>query len=204
MSFWHKWQNMFLQICYCMMTRFYIFGKCLLGWCSFQYYCCFTMSECHVPTTNNMPYYTMSVWHVEGCRCTQVRCTPPAHWTQYYRVVLHHVSSHVEECRCTQVKCTLPLPQLNLVVKSPTTPCQFDMWKNAGIPRSDVHPQLIEPSATELYYTMSVWYVEEYRCTQVRSSPQSNLVVQSPTTPCQFDMLKNAGVPRSDVPPNQT
>ena len=112
--------------------------------------------------------------------------------------------SHVEECRCTQVRCTLPLPQLNLVVQSPTTPCQFDMWKNAGIPRSDVHPQLIEPSATELYYTMSVWYVEEYRCTQVRSSPQSNLVVQSPTTPCQFDMLKNAGVPRSDVPPNQT
>ena len=29
------------------------------------------------------------------------------------------------------------------------------MWKNADIPRSDVHPQLIEPSATELYYTMS-------------------------------------------------
>ena len=83
----------------------------------------------------------------------------------------------------------------------PTTLCQFDMWKNADVPRSDVHPQLIEPSATELYYTMSVWYVEEYRCTQVRSTPQSNLVVQNPTILCQFDMWKNAGVPRSNVHP---
>ena len=40
-------------------------------------------------------------------------------------------------------------------VQNPTTPCQFDMWKNADIPRSDVHPPLIEPSTTELYYTMS-------------------------------------------------
>ena len=42
------------------------------------------------------------------------------------------------------------------------------MWKNADIPKSDVHPPLIEPSATELYYTMSVWYAEECRYTQVR------------------------------------
>ena len=52
---------------------------------------------------------------------------------------------------------------------------------------------------------MSLWYVEEYRCTQVRSnlSPnlhQLNLVLQSPTTPCQFDMWKNADVSSSDVP----
>ena len=41
--------------------------------------------------------------------------------------------------------------------------------------------------------------------------PQSNLMLQSPTTPCQldmwdttpgqFDMWKNADVPRSDGPP---
>ena len=55
------------------------------------------------------------------------------------------------------------------------------------------YPQLIEPSATELYYTMSVWHVEECRCTQVRCTPQSNLVVQNPTILCQFDMWKNAG-----------
>ena len=32
-------------------------------------------------------------------------------------------------------------------------------------------PRLIEPSATELYYTMSVWYVKECRCTLVRCNP---------------------------------
>ena len=49
---------------------------------------------------------------------------------------------------------------LHLVVRSPTTPCQLDMWKNADILRADVSP-LIYPSATELYYTMSLqtsWY----------------------------------------------
>ena len=35
------------------------------------------------------------------------------------------------------------------------------MWKNADVPRSDVPPHLIEPSATEPYYTRSVSYVEE-------------------------------------------
>ena len=84
-----------------------------------------------------------------------------------------------------------PLPQSNLVVQSPTTPGQFDMWKNANIPRSDVpSPPSIEPSGTEPYYTRSCWPL-----------PQSNLVVQSPTTPGQFDMWKNADIPRSDVPP---
>ena len=58
------------------------------------------------------------------------------------------------------------------MVQSPTTPGEYDMWKNADIPRSDV-PQL----------------------------PQLNLVVQIPTTPSQFDMWKNVDIPRSDVPP---
>ena len=57
------------------------------------------------------------------------------------------------------------------MVQSPTTPCQFDMWKNEDVPRSDV------------------------------PFPQSNLVVHSPTTPGQFHMWNNADVPRSDVPP---
>ena len=65
-----------------------------------------------------------------------------------------------------------PLPQSNLVVQSPITPGQFDMWKNADIPRSDVTPL-----------------------------PQWNLVEQSPTTPGWFAMWTNADVPRSDVPP---
>ena len=147
----------------------------------------------------------MSVWHVEESRCTQVKCTPPANWTSVVqRPYCTRSVSHVEECRCTQVRCNSPTlhsiePQW---LQSPTTPCQFDIWKNADVPRSDVHPQLIEPNTpTELYYTMSVWYVEEYRCTQVRQyTPHSlNLVVQNPTILCQFDMSKNAGVPRSNV-----
>ena len=85
------------------------------------------------------PYYIMSVWHVEGYRHNQVRCTPPL------------------------IKPGAP--------KGLTTSCQFDMWKNAGIPRSDVHPSLVNPSATELYYTMSVWHVGECRHTQIRSTP---------------------------------
>ena len=118
------------------------------------------------------PYYTRSVWHVEECRHTQVRCTPSLIWT--------------------------------LVVQSPTRPGQFDMWKNADVPRSDVPPPpLIKPRGTQHYYTRSVWHVAECRHTQVRCtpSPQLNQVVQSPTTPGQFDMWKNADVPRSDVPP---
>ena len=53
-------------------------------------------------------------------------------------------------------------PQSNPVVQSPTTPGQFYMGKNADIPRSDVHPPLIDPSLRE------------------------------PTTPGLFDMWKNA------------
>ena len=59
--------------------------------------------------------------------------------------------------------------KLNPVLHSLTTQCHFDMWKNADVPRSDVHPPLIEPSATELYYALSIWYVAECRCTQVRT-----------------------------------
>ena len=94
-----------------------------------------------------------------------------------------------------------PLPQSNLVVQSPTTPGQFAMWKNADVPRSDVPPS-IKPSGQKLYYTRSVWHVEECRHTQVRyTTPLIDPVVQSPTTPGQFDMWKNADIPRSDIPP---
>ena len=104
------------------------------------------------------------------------------------------------ECRHTQVRCTPP-PKSNLLVQSITTPGEFDMWKNVDIPKSDVSPPSIKPSHTESYYTSSVLHVEECSCTQVRCIPPSNLVVQSPTTPGQFDMWKNADIPRSKVPP---
>ena len=130
------------------------------------------MSECHICTMTYMPYYTMSVWHVPECTCIQITCTPPSLW--------------------------------NWVVESCTTPCHFDMSKNAHVPMSDVTlhpgnwmqsyrvvlhhvsltcgrmqmypgqmyiPLQIKPSSTELNYSMSVWYVIECRCTQVRWIP---------------------------------
>ena len=167
---WHMWQNMFLHICYCMMTRFYIFGKCLLGWCSFQCYCCFTMSECHVPTTNSMPYYTMSVWHGQIADVSRSDVHPQLielSATEFYYTMSVW---DVEECSCTQVKCTSPC-KLNPVLQSCTTSYQFEMWKYAGIPRSHVHTSITNHSATEPYYTMSVWHVEKCRHTQVRCTP---------------------------------
>ena len=144
----------------------------LLGWYSFRWDFCFTMSECHIHTMTYMPYYTMSVWHVPECTCIQITCTPPSLW--------------------------------NWVVESCTTPCHFDMSKNAHVPMSDVTlhpgnwmqsyrvvlhhaslpcgriqvypgqmyiPLQIKPSYTELNYSMSVWYVIAWRCTQVRWNP---------------------------------
>ena len=77
------------------------------------------------------------------------------------------------------------------------------MWKNSGIHRSDVYPPLVDPSVTEPYYTMSIWHVEQCRHTQIRYTTESTLVVQSPTTPCQFDMWKHEDIPKSHVSPCQ-
>ena len=120
-------------------------------------------------------YYTMSVWYVTECRCTQVRYTPLTNWTQCYTALLHQVSFTCGRMQMYPGQIYSPLPQLNLVVKSPTTPCQFDIWKNADVPRSDIHPSLIEPSATQPYYTRSVSHVEECRCTQVRYTPPPSI-----------------------------
>ena len=52
----------------------------------------------------------------------------------------------------------------------------------------------IEPSATELYYTRSVWHVTECKFTRVRCTPTPwslHLVVQSPTTPeCRYTRMQ--------------
>ena len=143
----------------------------------------------------------MSVWHVEEYRCTQVRCTAPANWTQCsYRALLHHVSLTCQSMQAYPGQMYTPHKPI-LGLQSPTTPCQFDMWKDAGIPRSDLHPPLIEPSAIEPYYTMSVWHVAECRCTQVRCTPPHSLntVLQNSATPCQFDMWQITDEPRLDL-----
>ena len=96
---------------------------------------------------------------------------------EMYRALLHQVSLTPP-----------PLPQSNLVVQSPTTPGQFDP-----------SPPSIKPNGTEPYYTRSVWPLpppsiepngtEHYYNRSVWPLPQLNLVVQSPTTPGQFDPL---------------
>ena len=118
--------------------------------------------------------YTMSVWHVEECRCTQVRCTPPTNQTGATELYYTMSVWYVEECRCTQVRCN---PPTQVIKPSPTEPyytCQFDMWKNAGIPRSDVPPT---------NWTQYMW-------------KNADIPRWSCTTPCQFDMWKNADLPR--------
>ena len=115
------------------------------------------------------PYYTMSVWHVEACRHTQVRCIPlliaPSATELYYSMSVWDV----EECRNTQVR-----------FPSPTnwTQCYRALLHHVSFTygtmqayRGQITPLLIEPCATEPYYTMSVWYVEGCRCTQVRCTP---------------------------------
>ena len=111
------------------------------------------------------PYYTMSVWHVEAYRHTQVRCIPlliaPSATEPYYTMSVWDV----EECRNTQVRSTPPTNwtqcyrvllhhvsltcgrmqmypgQMNTTLPiepsatESTAPCQFDMWQNVDVPR---------------------------------------------------------------------
>ena len=83
------------------------------------------------------PYYTMSIWHVDKCIWTQVRCTP-VNWTKSYRALLHHFS----------VTCT-----------------RMQMYPG------QMYPPLIKPSATELYYTLFIWHVDECIWIQIRYTP---------------------------------
>ena len=85
-------------------------------------------------------YYTSWVWHVEECRHTQVRGTPtPANQTKWYKALLHQVSLTCQRMQMYPGQMYLPRYS-NWVVQSTTTPGEFDMWKNADVPRSDVPP----------------------------------------------------------------
>ena len=62
------------------------------------------------------------------------------------------------------------------MLQSPTTPGQFDMWKNADISSSDVTPQTpLSSLVLHSYYTISVQHVGECRDTKVRRTPPTNL-----------------------------
>ena len=128
-------------------------------------------------------YYTMSLqtsWyraplHQVGLTCGWMQ----TYWGQMYSCPINPSATepyytmsvwHVAECGHTQVRCTPP-PLLTLVVQKPSTPCQFEMWKNADIPRSDVPTPPSWTLVIEPYHTMSVWHVGQCRHTLFRCTP---------------------------------
>ena len=141
--------------------------------------------------------------NVGECRHTQVRYTlrPLANQPQYYSALLHYVSFTSGRMQTYPGQMYYHL-SLNWVVQSPTTPCQFDMWKNADIPRSQVTPSLHQTSCYRaLLHQVSLpcGRMQMYPG-HMYPLPQSNLVLQSPTTPGQFDKWQDADVPRWGVP----
>ena len=175
------------------------------------------------------PYYTMSVWHVEACRHTQMRCIPPIKPSAsepYYTMSVWHV----EACRHTQMRCIPPnwTQCFRALLHHVCLTCG-SMQTNA---KWDVSP-LIKPSASEPYYTMSIWHVEAWRHTQMRCIPPNQTqcfrallhhvcltcgsmqtypnemyhpsIKPSASEPyyttCLFDMWKHADIPKWDVSP---
>ena len=128
------------------------------------------------------PYYTMSAENVEEYRHTPVICTTSlinlSGTEPYYLMSVWHVA----ECRHTRVKCNTA-PQSILMLQSPTTPCQFDMWDSAHTFPVQMYPNppLINPIPTEAYYTMSVKHVEAWRHTPVTCT--TSLIYPSGTEP---------------------
>ena len=115
---------------------------------------------------------------MEECRCTQVRCTPHTNWNWWYRALLQQVS-----LTCSRMQ-TYPVQMYTswLIEPSGTAPYCTRSKKTNEFKISDetytypvqMYPYhlLIDPTATESYYTMSVWHVTACRCTKVRCMPQ--------------------------------
>ena len=70
--------------------------------------------------------------------------------TQWYRVLLHHVNLTCTRVEVYQGQMYTPC-KLNPVLESCTIPCQFVMWKNADVHRSDVTPLQTPPGQTSCY-----------------------------------------------------
>ena len=60
-------------------------------------------------------------------------------------------------------------------------------------------PLLIEHKSTELYYTSTAWAIEKLTHTQGRQTPHKlSTVLQSPTTPGYYYLLKNLDIPHAN------
>ena len=84
-------------------------------------------------------------------------------------------------------------PKLSPSVQISTTPNQYNLLRNTDIPSGDRPPQ-IEPKCTGPYYMKPVQPIEKYRHTQCRETTQSSPSVQSPTTPNQYNLLRNTDI----------
>ena len=122
-------------------------------------------------------------------RCTEPYYTKPSrtYWemrrpfptkqAQVYRVLLHQTSITYWEMR--------PYP-----VQTDHHPLHPLPTNQAQVCRALLHKP-VEP-------------IEKYAHIQCRWSPQLNLSVQSPTTPNQWNLMRNAHISSADGPPNQT
>ena len=154
--------------------------------------------------TASETYYTMWVWHYKNADVPRSD-VPPTNQTQCFRALLHHVSLTCGQMHVNPGQMYPPTHQTQgywpLLHHVSLTFTRIQMYPGKTYPPT----QLIEPSASQPYYSMRVWHVQECRWTQVRWTPQSNPVLESHTTPCEFDMWTTAYEPRSHVPPaNQT
>ena len=116
-------------------------------------------------------YYTMFVSHVNECICNQITCTHPLLTESSASGPCYTMSVwHVEACRHTQMRC-IPINQTQCCRALQHHVCltctRMQMYPG------QMYPTLIKPSASEHYYTMCVWHVQEYSCTQVRCTPLS-------------------------------
>ena len=159
------------------------------------------------------PYYTRSVSHVKECRHTQVRCTLPTLWTQCYRVVLHHVSLICDRMQMYLGQMYHPLikpsgtdPYFSAPTIEPhgteayCTRCQVSHVEECRhVPRSDVlfrapPRHTLNPTNWAQCYRALLHHVS-FICERMQAYPGQmytphslNPVLQSCTTPCQFDM----------------
>ena len=82
------------------------------------------------------PYYSMSVWHVEVCSHTQVRCTPLMNEPLFSIAIVHDINLTYWNMQTYESHMYPKASWLLWIVQNDTTPCHFDMWEGADRPRS--------------------------------------------------------------------
>ena len=117
----------------------------------------------------------MSVWHVQECRCTKVKCTTPLQIAPSATELYYTISIwYVEEWRCTQVRSNSPTtsPNCTSCYRALVHHVSLICGRISTYPGQMFIPKLIKCSAlTQPYLFISIWHAEECRCTQVTYTP---------------------------------